>query len=120
MSCRFGFLGAKAPEGSFKVCVVGGCGGIGQPLALLMASCPLVKELSIIDLNIAAVPPPGIQADLSHIEGKCKVTSTTIVLNEDRAVDKAGDALKDCDLVLIPAGVPRKPGQDRKDLLDVN
>merc|ERR1719378_1490715 len=27
----------------FKVCVVGGAGGIGQPLSLLMATCPLVK-----------------------------------------------------------------------------
>merc|ERR1712232_975465 len=33
---------------------------------------------------------------------------------------KAGDALTGCDLVLIPAGVPRKPGQDRKDLLNIN
>merc|ERR1712167_64094 len=34
--------------------------------------------------------------------------------------DKAGDALTGCDLVLVPAGVPRKPGQDRKDLLNIN
>merc|ERR1711879_1070732 len=32
----------------------------------------------------------------------------------------AGDVLEGCDLVLVPAGVPRKPGQDRKDLLDIN
>jgi len=43
-----------------------------------------------------------------------------LTLNEDRAIDKAGDVLEDCDLVLVPAGMPRKPGQDRKDLLDVN
>merc|ERR1712048_1447789 len=40
--------------------------------------------------------------------------------NEDKAVDKAQDALQGCDLVLVPAGVPRKPGQDRKDLLTIN
>merc|ERR1711972_44967 len=40
--------------------------------------------------------------------------------NKDRAIDKAGGALKGCDLVLVPAGVPRKPGQDRKDLLNTN
>merc|ERR1712039_611652 len=33
---------------------------------------------------------------------------------------KAGDALTGCHLVLVPAGVPRKPGQDRKDLLTIN
>merc|ERR1712232_384878 len=36
------------------------------------------------------------------------------------AIDKAGPALTGCDLVLVPAGVPRKPGQDRKDLLTIN
>merc|ERR1719443_447343 len=85
-----------------------------------MVSCPLVKELAIIDLNISVVPAEGVQADLSHIEGPCKVTSTVLTLNQDKAIDKAGDALTGCDLVLVPAGVPRKPGQDRKDLLDIN
>merc|ERR1711939_705701 len=28
--------------------------------------------------------------------------------------------LTGCHLVLVPAGVPRKPGQDRKDLLNIN
>merc|ERR1712003_186117 len=98
----------------------GGAGGIGQPLSLLMASCPMVKELAIIDLNVAIVPADGVRADLSHIEGKCKVTSTVLTLNEDKAIDKAGDALTGCHLVLVPAGVPRKPGQDRKDLLTIN
>lgn len=120
MSCFSFVCGEKVPQGSFKVCVVGGAGGIGQPLSLLMASCPLVKELAIIDLNIAVVPADGVRADLSHIEGKCKVTSTVLTLNEDKAIDKAGDALTGCDLVLVPAGVPRKPGQDRKDLLTIN
>merc|ERR1719326_2846409 len=59
-------------------------------------------------------------ADLSHIEGKCKVTATVLELNKDKAIDKAGAALSGCDLVLVPAGVPRKPGQDRKDLLNIN
>lgn len=107
-------------SGDFKVCVVGGAGGIGQPLSLLMATNPLVKELAIIDLNIAMVPAAGVQADLSHIEGKCKVSSVSLVLNEDKAIDKAGEVLKGCHLVLVPAGVPRKPGQDRKDLININ
>jgi len=106
--------------GDFKVCVVGGAGGIGQPLALLMAMHPTVKELVLIDLNIAMVPAAGVQADLSHIEGKCKVSSLSLVVNEDKAIEKAGDALQGCHLVLVPAGVPRKPGQDRKDLINTN
>merc|ERR1712078_743749 len=39
---------------------------------------------------------------------------------DDRAIDKAGECLTGCSLVLVPAGVPRKPGQDRKDLLNIN
>merc|ERR1719346_765285 len=66
------------------------------------------------------VPAGGVAADLSHLEGKCKVSSLTLTLNEDKAIDVAGDALKGCHLVLVPAGVPRKPGQDRKDLLNIN
>merc|ERR1719316_1171588 len=85
-----------------------------------MASCPIVKELAIIDLNVAMVPAEGVMADLSHIEGQCKVTSTVLELNKDKAIDKASGALMGCDLVLVPAGVPRKPGQDRKDLLNIN
>merc|ERR1719183_1245097 len=107
-------------ESNFKVCVVGGAGGIGQPLALLMAMDPRVSELVIIDLNVAMVPAGGVAADLGHLEGKCKVTALTMTVNEDKAIDKAGDILKGCNLVLVPAGVPRKPGQDRKDLLNIN
>jgi len=107
-------------KGNFKVCVVGGAGGIGQPLALLLAQNPNVSELAIIDLNVAMVPAEGVAADLSHLEGKCKVSSIALVLNQDKAIDKAGDILKGCDLVLVPAGVPRKPGQDRADLLRIN
>merc|ERR1719386_31992 len=120
MSCFSFICGAAQPKGDFKVCVVGGAGGIGQPLCLLMATNPLVKELAIIDLNIAMVPAPGMAADLSHLEGKCKVTSLTLTVNEDNAIEKAGDVLTGCHLVLLPAGVPRKPGQDRKDLLNIN
>lgn len=31
-----------------------------------------------------------------------------------------GKALKGCDLVIIPAGVPRKPGMTRDDLFKIN
>merc|ERR1711976_477660 len=58
--------------------------------------------------------------DLSHLEGGAKVTYRALTVNQDKAIEKAGDVLEGCDLVLVPAGVPRKPGQDRKDLLNVN
>jgi len=110
----------EVPTGNFKVCVVGGAGGIGQPLSLLMTMNPMVKEVVILDLNVAMVPAEGVATDLSHLEGKCQLSHEVLVLNEDKAIDKAGNVLKGCDLVLVPAGVPRKPGQDRKDLLNIN
>merc|ERR1740117_2441221 len=85
--------------GNFKVCVCGGSGGIGQPLSLLMALDDNVAELSIYDLTIAMVPPAGVAADLGHLD--------------EKSIDKLGDCLKGCDLVLVPAGIPRKPGQTR-------
>merc|ERR1712135_193371 len=51
--------------------------------------------------------------------GKVKVSAYAFD-KDDKAIDKAGECLTGCHLVLVPAGVPRKPGQDRKDLLNIN
>lgn len=103
----------------YKVCVVGGAGGIGQPLSMLMAMNQHVSELCVYDLTIAMVPAEGVAADLSHLNMRAKVKSYAFDVN-DRAVEKAEECLTGCSLVLVPAGVPRKPGQDRKDLLNIN
>lgn len=104
-----------------KVCVCGGAGGIGQPLSLLMVTNPLVSQLSILDLNIAMVPAAGVAADLSHIEYPCKVKGYSMVVG---SVPKDFEHMQEClsgaKLVLIPAGMPRKPGQTRADLLTIN
>ena len=34
--------------------------------------------------------------------------------------DTIGEALTGCDVVIIPAGVPRKPGMTRDDLFKIN
>merc|ERR1712232_1384986 len=36
------------------------------------------------------------------------------------AIDKLGECLSGCSLVLVPAGMPRKPGQTRDDLFKIN
>merc|ERR1712137_233886 len=61
----------------------------------------------------------GVAADLSHLEKKVKVRGYAKALDE-QAVDVLGDCLKDCSLVLVPAGMPRKPGQTRDDLFKIN
>ncbi|OCH90842.1 NAD-malate dehydrogenase [Obba rivulosa] len=93
-----------------KAVVLGAAGGIGQPLALLLKCNPLVKELSLYDI----VNTPGVAADLSHISTPAKVEG---FLPADDGLKKA---LTGADVVVIPAGVPRKPGMTRDDLFKIN
>jgi len=106
-------------QGNFKVCVCGGAGGIGQPLCLLMAQNPHVSELCVFDLTLAMVPAQGVATDLSHLEKKSVVKGYALD-KDDKPVDKLGECLTGCDLVLVPAGMPRKPGMTRADLLGIN
>nr|AFJ73510.1 malate dehydrogenase [Neocallimastix frontalis] len=91
-----------------KVAVLA-AGGIGQPLSLLLKSHPQVTELSLYDI----VNSPGVAADLSHICTKAKVTGYKGQENLDAA-------LAGCEIVVIPAGIPRKPGMTRDDLFNIN
>ncbi|KAL8674617.1 MAG: hypothetical protein Q9168_000992 [Polycauliona sp. 1 TL-2023] len=93
-----------------KAVVCGASGGIGQPLSLLLKASPLIDELALFDV----VGTPGVTADLSHISSVAKVTG---YLKEDDGLKKA---LTGADVVVIPAGVPRKPGMTRDDLFNIN
>jgi len=109
----------RPPRKTFKVTVCGGSGGIGQPLSLLMAQNRFVSELSVFDLNIAMVPPEGVAADLNHIETNAKVKGYVMEVGKN-PIDFLEEALTGSSLVLVPAGMPRKPGQSRDDLFKVN
>lgn len=93
-----------------KAVVLGAAGGIGQPLALLLKANPAVTALGLFDI----VNTPGVAADLSHIATPAKVEG---YLPPDDGLAKA---LKGADVVVIPAGVPRKPGMTRDDLFKIN
>ncbi|KAK6458562.1 malate dehydrogenase [Scheffersomyces xylosifermentans] len=97
-----------------KVTVCGAAGGIGQPLSLLLKLNPQVSELSLFDI----VNAKGVAADLSHINTPAVVTGHQPANKEDKTA--IVDALKGTDLVIIPAGVPRKPGMTRADLFNIN
>lgn len=56
--------------------------------------------------------------DLSHANTSCKVSAYAPSSKED--TDTIDKALTGCDLVVIPAGVPRKPGMTRDDLFNIN
>lgn len=103
---------------SSKVAVLGATGGIGQPLALLCKLSPEVDELSCYDV----VGTPGVAADLSHIPTKAKTAGTLPSQGTwpPRSNEGLGEALTGADVVVIPAGVPRKPGMTRDDLFNTN
>ena len=93
-----------------KVAVLGAAGGIGQALALLLKlQLPAESELSLYDI---APVTPGVAKDVSHIPTAVKVEGFA---GEDPTL-----ALKGADVVLISAGVARKPGMDRSDLFNIN
>merc|ERR1719506_1531689 len=80
---------------------------------------PSVAELCIFDLSVAAVPPEGVAADLGHLEKKCSVKGYVMPVGE-KPIDHLKECLTGCDLVLVPAGLPRKPGMTRDDLFKTN
>merc|ERR1712033_115393 len=92
-----------------NVAVMGASGGIGQPLSMLLKLNPAVTKLALYDI----VHTPGVAADLSHIESKAEVTGF-------KGADQIEASLKDVEIVVIPAGVPRKPGMTRDDLFNTN
>ncbi|XP_071179846.1 malate dehydrogenase, mitochondrial-like [Mytilus edulis] len=92
-----------------KVAVLGAGGGIGQPLSLLLKNSAKIASLSLYDI----AHTPGVAADLSHIDTRAHVTGHLGPASLEAC-------LTDASVVLIPAGVPRKPGMTRDDLFNTN
>lgn len=93
-----------------KVALLGAAGGIGQALALLL-KLQLPEGTSLALYDIAPVTP-GVAVDVSHIPTAVKATGFS---GEDPT-----PALEGADVVIISAGVARKPGMDRSDLFNIN
>ena len=91
----------------------------GDPPTLLPHPCPAlpyssrsfphVGQLRLYDVANTA----GVAADLSHINTAAAVSAHT-------GPEQLGAALEGAHLVVIPAGVPRKPGMTRDDLFNIN
>ncbi|CAI0641089.1 unnamed protein product [Colletotrichum noveboracense] len=93
-----------------KVAVLGASGQIGQPLSLLLKSSPLVSDLRLYDVVHAV----GVATDLNHIDTPAPVKG---YLPENDGLQKA---LSGAEVVLISAGIARKPGMTRDDLFKTN
>ncbi|KAJ2159630.1 hypothetical protein GGF46_002875 [Coemansia sp. RSA 552] len=92
-----------------SVAVLGAAGGIGQPLSLLLKLNANVSKLHLYDIaNVA-----GATADISHVATNADVKSF-------QGADNLAAAVAGVELVIIPAGVPRKPGMTRDDLFKIN
>lgn len=93
-----------------KVTVVG-AGFVGMTCAQRLAEQELAQEIVLID--VLEGRPQGIALDLNQaaaVEGyQARVRGT------NDGADTAGS-----DLVIMTAGLPRKPGMDRSDLLEIN
>lgn len=92
-----------------KIALVG-AGQIGGTMALVLAQ----KQLGdVVLIDIADGVPQGKSLDI--MEGRLVLGSSCVISGSN---DYA--ALKDSDVVIVTAGLPRKPGMSRDDLLDVN
>merc|ERR1712080_399795 len=100
---------STAKSNHTKVAVLGAAGGIGQPLSMLLKVNPAITQLHLYDI----VNTPGVAADLSHIETKAKTVGFV-------GADQLEASLEGMEIVVIPAGVPRKPGMTRDDLFNTN
>jgi len=92
-----------------KIAILGATGGVGQPLCLLLKASSAISHLALYGVTNTA----GVAADLSHVNTKAKVTA-------HRGLDQLADCVKDSQIIMISAGVPRKPGMTRDDLFGVN
>jgi malate dehydrogenase len=99
-----------------KVTVVG-AGFYGSTTAMRLAEYDIFETVVLID--IIEGKPEGLALDMNQsrpIEG-----FETTVLGKTTGQDGEGyEAIEGSDIVVITAGLPRKPGMSRMDLIEVN
>jgi len=91
-----------------KVAIIG-AGAVGSSIAFSMAIQQLCTELVLIDVNHDKAQ--GEALDISH--------GLPFLGQMDLYAGDYSD-VKDCDLIILTAGIPRKPGETRLDLAKKN
>lgn len=93
-----------------RIGIIGGAGRVGSSAAFHLLCERLVRELVLVDILEDAVK--GEREDLlqcTSVTGQCQITASA-----------DAKAVKDCDIVIIPAGSRRRPDQSRLELIKVN
>ncbi|CCE61131.1 hypothetical protein TPHA_0A00460 [Tetrapisispora phaffii CBS 4417] len=114
---------------ALKISIIGAAGGIGQAMCLLLKAqlhtlipndansdpkeMNMHIHMALYDVNNDAVR--GVATDLSHID-----TPVTLSSHSPNDAEGLRDCLIDTDLIVVPAGFPRKPGMTRDDLFIKN
>ncbi|MCP5413759.1 MAG: malate dehydrogenase [Chromatiaceae bacterium] len=93
-----------------KVAIVG-AGRVGETTAQILAEQETCREVVLIDIREDV--PQGVALDIFQ---------TAPFFEFDTRVTGSNDpaAMQDADVVVVTAGVPRKPGMSRSDVLDIN
>ena len=92
-----------------KIALIG-AGQIGGTMALIAAQ----KELGdVVTVDITEGVPQGKSLDIIH-------GSTVMPTSIELTGSNQYEVIKNADVVIVTAGLPRKPGMSRDDLLEVN
>jgi malate dehydrogenase len=94
-----------------KIAIIGAGGNVGAAVAQWAAQKEL-GDLVLIDLK--AGPAEGRALDLTQCGPWEGFNNTSFI-----ATDKS-EAMEGADVVVMTAGVPRKPGQSREELININ
>ncbi len=93
-----------------KISIVG-AGRVGEATAQFIAGKGMCHEIALVDIREGAAE--GVALDIQEVSPLLKY-DTRLYGGSDYAL------LQDSDLIIITAGLPRKPGMSRSDLLATN
>ncbi len=93
-----------------KISIIG-AGRVGESTAQFIAEKNLCRELMLIDIREGV--PQGVALDIQE---------TAPLLGFDTQVNGCHnpEGIKNSDLIVVTAGIPRQPGMSRSDVLDTN
>jgi len=93
-----------------KITIVG-AGRVGESTAQFIAEKDMCREIALLDINKGAAE--GAALDIQEVAPLFKYDTRLIGGND-------GSLMADSDLIIVTAGLPRKPGMTREDLLNSN